>query len=213
VPDLLFIRPSDDSASVLSALVGDRLIRRIQARAYGIGAFTVSDLAGVPNAQRSAVDAEFDRGYRHLLFFGHGRANALTSAGLALVDTANIGLLEDGAVVIAVACYSLKTLGEEAVRNQGVRAYLGWIDVLPIPHLNPGPMLTALTDGVQAVLQGGTVQDCLDALRAGFRKAFSSYQAWKPPVPAQDGALLFAKSAPALADYVLDAAGDRYARL
>jgi hypothetical protein len=202
--DLLFIRPADDAAAVVSSLIGDRLRRWVENGVNGIPRLSVKDLAGSVNATRVHVDSEFKFGHRHLFFFGHGIKPALVAGGVALVDDANIIWLPTDAVVVAVACYSLEGLGRSATASGTVAGYLGWSDQLPIPQLNPGPMITALCDGLVPLLQGADLEATKNELQARFVDAHEEYQRWSPP---EGLALLFAKMAASYASFCVGIEG------
>lgn len=211
--DLLFVRPADDQAAILCSLIGDRLVRWLQSGAHSITKRTFLDLPGSTNTSRAQVDAELAKGHGHLLYFGHGRPNALVGNGVALVDNTNVGWLPRSSVVVAVACYSRSGLGTGAVGRGEVTAYLGWEDELPIPQLYPLPMVDALSFGLLPLLQGQDVTAAITDIKARLATALASYQSWQPPASAGAGAALWAKMAPVFAAACLDVEGTRTATL
>jgi hypothetical protein len=209
--ELLFIRPMDDSAASLSAAIGARIIRHIQSHLPDWNFFSVNDLSGSANASRASVDAALEQDHKHLFYFGHGTVSSLVANGEALIDETNLRALPDSAVVVAVACRSAAGLG--AASRGVVRAYLGWIDALPIPHLHPQPMLAALFDGLATLFQGATVDICEQKLKREFAEAYRAYRDWEPPASVGEGGKLYATMAPAFAEYCLRVMGDRSAVL
>src|SRR5271154_1706129 len=124
--DVLFTRPADDSAAAQIAPWGQALIQRIGSRSH-------IDLAG-DAATRETVDAEIASGVRSVFHFGHGTEDSLLGHGGALIDASNAPLVAD--MIVAIACESAVNLGPLAV-NAGVRAYLGFDDILGVPSKAP----------------------------------------------------------------------------
>jgi hypothetical protein len=117
--------------------------------------------------------------YQHLMYFGHGKRDALVARhGFRrklerICDEANIA--QAGRVVIAVACWSGDQLGRQLTGCSGrVGAYLGWIDDVSIPR-DDGPLREAVTSGLKALATGATVWECAIVMRSGFEKAHEFY--------------------------------------
>ncbi|MGO9974740.1 MAG: hypothetical protein ACLP01_18440 [Solirubrobacteraceae bacterium] len=140
-----FVRPADDAAAAEIGAWGDD-VRRIALAAKA----TVIDRVGSANTRRVDVDQVLIKSADHVLWFGHGRDDALVANSVPVVDVANIGYLQDG-VLIAIACDSANRLGPDAVRIYGVRTFLGFDDHLGWPAQAPGPMRDAVVQGLDCL--------------------------------------------------------------
>jgi hypothetical protein len=205
VPDLLFIRPADDSAAGHIATWG-------QAVLLLAGAFSSTDLYG-PQATRTNVDVELPNA-SSVLYFGHGSTTALIAGGSALVEDQNLHAL-GGGVVVAIACHSAVTLGQAAgTTHPNVVAFLGFDDELGFPLPAPLPMGMAVIDGLRGLLtQGHDINSAADDLRHGFARARMDYKANGPSYGLSPSdtrtAWLYAKSN----QYSVQLHGDKSARL
>jgi hypothetical protein len=140
VVDTLFTRPADDSAAAQIAPWGQALIQRIGSRTH-------TDLAGSA-AMRGTVDVELASGVQSVFHFGHGTEDSLLGHGGAIVDAANVHIVPK--MVVAIACESAVNLGPLAV-SSGVRAYLGFDDILGVPSKAPLPMGRAVSGGLDCL--------------------------------------------------------------
>jgi hypothetical protein len=170
-PVLAVVRPADDAAAVELSAWGDE-VRRTAASAHP----SIIDCAGSANVNRAAIDNLLSAGPDHLLWVGHGRDDALIAHSSAMVDSANVGQLSGG-VVVAIACLAARALGPDSVYNHGVRAFLGFDDVLGWPANAPGPMRDAIVDGLAGLATDQhDVDDASRELRARFASARMEYE-------------------------------------
>jgi hypothetical protein len=169
VTNLAFVLPADDAAAVQLAGWGDELRQTASSHA------AVADLTGVANVIRTNVD-NLVSAADHLLWFGHGREDALVSGTAAIVDASNVGALLGG-VVVAMACKAAISLGPQAVTTAGVDSFLGFDDEIGWPVMAASPTRDAFVQGLHCLFtQGHDVSSAAHQLRKYFHVARQSYE-------------------------------------
>jgi hypothetical protein len=166
---VLLVRPANDSVAVELSAWASKLKT---ASALGTSSIGVDLASGA--ATRSAVDSAMPS-RDALFYFGHGTATALRGAGVDLVDTMNVGLMANRTIV-AIACWSAKTLGPIAVTSSGLAAYLGFDDKLlwltGDPDLQFGP---AICSGPNDLIQGNDIGTALVSMRTQLQNVVTYY--------------------------------------
>jgi len=167
---ILLVRPANNAVAIeLSSWAAG--LRNLAAASghVSIG----SDLAS-GSATRPAVDAALP-GYEGLFFFGHGTPTKLLGAGVDLVDTSNVALAANHAIV-AIACSSADTLGQTAVHQNGVGAYLGLTRKLTWVKDDPdGQFEPAICSGPRRLSQYGTMNDALADMQSELQNVVNHY--------------------------------------
>lgn len=170
--EVLVVAPRDDRASRQSGRWADLLAQRFPA-----------SIATSAADSRPEVDELLD-GHLHLLYFGHGEADALVTRGRllrarrVLVDEVNLATAS-GRIAIAVACWSGDGLARTVTNPllaQPVTSYIGWLDEVSWPSEWPDPIGEAVVEGLAILLEGGTVGDCATEMAAAFGRAHDRYR-------------------------------------
>jgi hypothetical protein len=157
---VLFVRPADDASAATLAKWGKRLL--------ALFPDSFDDVS--VGVDRPTIDAFLRRSPRALVWFGHGRPDALTSMNEAMVDSENVAGLA-GQAIVAVACEAADELGSEALR-QGVRGFLGFRRIVIWPIAEPGPVGEALVSGLSCLFKSGHHLGCArDKLASLFDRA------------------------------------------
>jgi hypothetical protein len=176
---IFVIVPMDDAQARVAGQYGRQVAARFPRS---------TDIQIVDALSRAAIDRLLAHG-GHVLYFGHGERDALVSRRLRWLPWGTQRLCDDknlpaeGRVVIAIACWSADTLGRNLTEGNGVEAYLGWPDRFAWPSGSPEPTWEAVTNAIEILAQGGTVESCGNELRAGLHKAHDHYRehlAWQP---------------------------------
>jgi hypothetical protein len=176
VPPVLVLGPSDDRASQRSASWAKALAARFP-----------SLLAYRSTKSREEIEELLDV-HQHVLYFGHGEVDALVvprklfRSRQALIDGENLGTWRDR-IVVAIACWSGGGLARTATGSdvsEPVAAYIGWCDEVSWPADWPDPIGEAVLNGIEALLAGGTVDECGAAFSQAFSRAYQRYLAEGP---------------------------------
>lgn len=169
---VLVITPRDDGASKRCGSWADQLAAKFK-----------SALSRHNAQSRSEVTALL-KDHEHVLYFGHGEEDALVvpkrllKKRQVLVDDANVTSNPER-VVIAIACWSgekLARVSTDAASEKRITTYLGWRDEVSWPVDWPDPIGDAVVEGLTPLLEGMTVNDSADALKAAFDRAHDRYR-------------------------------------
>lgn len=170
---VVFIRPADDAAGSDLSDWGDE-VRRAAVAAAAAAPGTVDDYAGGANTSRATIDAALGSGPDHVVWFGHGRTDALIASGSTLIDSANVGGITG--VLIAIACDTALALGPTCLGGN-VKAFLGFDDHVGWPAKAPDPMGEAITDALERLFSHQTdIDDAARELRYNFSVARREYE-------------------------------------
>jgi hypothetical protein len=121
---VLFVGPGGDAVADVLRDVGKQ-VRLSIPTSSAVQVVELWDSA----ADRANVDSQLATG-SHVIYFGHGYEHALGDP--ALVDGSNVGNAA-ACVVLAMCCSSAYQLGEDAVNQHSVKAYLGFTRPIFIP--------------------------------------------------------------------------------
>jgi Peptidase family C25 len=118
----------------------------------------------------------FMKAARAVLYFGHGAPDAWIShdGSVRFADAHNIDSAE-GALVVAIACFSGKQLADVAI-HRGARSYIGFTQKVAI-IIASEQFILAGAAAVLTLLQGGTAQAFLDEFRDRFNGIVEFYRA------------------------------------
>ncbi|GFE17964.1 hypothetical protein Sgleb_60110 [Streptomyces glebosus] len=125
------------------------------------------------SATRSAVDSALPH-YATVIYFGHGKPNALEARGQALVDLANEGDIQG--VLIAIACHTANGLGSSRFGGSSNRAFLGFDTYLIHPCRNSSRANDAYEQALSGLFFGATLQGIAESLRANLLQAAQDYK-------------------------------------
>jgi len=153
---VLFVRPADDASAAKLAAWAERL--------QALFPDSFDDVS--TGVDRPTIDALLGRSPRALVWFGHGRSDALTSMSEAMVDAENVAGLA-GRAIVAVACEAASGLGPEALRL-GVQGFLGFRRILVWPIAEPDPIGEALVLGLSCLFDSGHHLGCARDKLAAF---------------------------------------------
>jgi hypothetical protein len=159
---IALVTPANDLRAATLAGWADDLRRRAGSR-HGLTSTEQSRLL----AQRANFEDYVKReNPEALFFFGHGSWESLDGYE-PVVDRSNIGLLA-GKPIVAVACRSAHSLGEDAVDSLGVRSYLGFSEDLTWLRDRSAAFGNVVVSGLEPLIQGKTAGESRAALIAGF---------------------------------------------
>lgn len=125
------------------------------------------------SATRTAVDSLLAN-CGAVIYFGHGKPDALESRGQALVDLANEGNIQG--ILIAIACHAADGLGGPRFGSSSNRAFLGFDTYLIHPCRNSSRANAAYEQALTGLFFGATVQEVATNLRANLLQAAQDYK-------------------------------------
>jgi hypothetical protein len=142
---------------------------------------TVDDLAKT-QAVRRAVDVALPNVEQLIVFYGHGEFDKLKGHRShkheeILLDSQNMHYLRDK-IIVAVACDSRATLGVDAVRNAGARAYLGYDErflYLVSDQVVEADFMRCANAAALAIVSGLSVADAYGNTMQEFDRAILHY--------------------------------------
>ncbi|WP_459651430.1 hypothetical protein [Kitasatospora sp. Ki12] len=125
------------------------------------------------SATRKAVESALPH-YAAVIYFGHGKPDALETRGQALIDLANEGYIQG--VLIAIACHAADGLGASRFGRSPSRAFLGFNTYLIHPCRNSSRANDAYEQALGGLFFGATVQEVAENLRVNLLQAAQDYK-------------------------------------
>ncbi len=177
--DVTVVRPeSDQVENALSGWAG--LVLTAVSGAIHV---SVTDIRG-STVTRVAVENKLGNSDA-TIFFGHGGPDRLGNP--AVIDSANVSKASNR-VLISIACSAAAILGRDAVSSHGVKASLGFDDILVSILTRPSVFGDIVEQAITPfLLSGASVDDMKYALIMGFQRVESIHRA----ITTQDAAIIW----------------------